>query len=226
MFWERHHTNIFAWSAPTPPPAFSVFTGNYLFFTITASMKWFCLLPLFFIFCCHPPAKAQLSPGIKAAPAQSWMKGHRSDYVDGLSVAFSFYRQLSPYIAIGMEPGLVQRGSGQYYGFAGGFIIDCLIPPCYYSDFIEGDGATMRTTWLQNPVLVKLGAPLAGNKFYIYVSAGGGISWLAGGYYDAWGYDENPFFPKQESRAIDFSKHPAPDRWDFGLHTRLGLSCR
>ena len=172
------------------------------------------------------PANAQLSFGIKVSVTKAWHSSDPSDApnMQGLSTTLSLYKKLNKFIEVGLEPGIVQRGTTQTFGpdiytcylccFG-----DCVIPGYSISKSVTG----LKASYIQAPLLLQVKLPLANGKLAVFGKTGGGPSWLASGYYDTDVFDDITFETRPENKALDFSKNDSPKRWDIGLNSGAGI---
>ena len=175
------------------------------------------------------PANAQLSFGIKGGVNQAWFNEQPSDApkLNGLGTTLMLYKRVNKFLEIGMEPGVVQRGTTQpfnqnYYYPYNCFCCfgDCLLP---INSYPYNSSSGLRATYAQLPIMARSKWPLLNGNMAIFLKAGGGPSWLAAGYYDTQVYDEATFQTVPENKALDFSEENSPRRWDFGLYSGAGL---
>lgn len=185
----------------------------------------FLLLLAFFIF--YLPANAQLSFGIKASNTKAWYAGMNDDAekIGGMGITFNFYKKMNKVISIGMEPGIVQRGTTQRFGddyFFGCLCCfgDCVLPE---DEPIFDPAANMlKSSYLQIPLFFQFHIP-TNNRLDIYAKIGGGPSWLASGNYHTSTYDFETFKTIEENKAINFTEADPLNRWDWGAQAGIGI---
>ncbi len=174
------------------------------------------------------PANAQLSFGIKGSITQSWFNDEPSDApkMNGLGTTLLLYKRINKHFDIGIEPGMVQRGTEQQFdrGIYNPYLCiccfgDCLVPEAYP----YGKSNGLRTSYVQAPILARANLPIAKGKIALFGKFGGGLSWLASGYYNTQVYDESSFGVKPEVKELDFSEEDSLKRWDWGLYSGAGF---
>ncbi len=186
------------------------------------------LLSLAFLFLFFS-AEAQLTFGIKGSfiEAKQVLYDSKTASIPGLGTTLILYKKVNKFLEIGMEPGIVQRGTGQhltqgYYYYAP--ITFCGFG-CYTSSYYPTNNPTngLKTTYFQAPLMTRIGLPLAKGKMAIFGKIGGGPSWLANGYYESEVLDENTFEIKPETRELEFTEETGINRWEWGFYSGGGI---
>ena len=167
-------------------------------------------------------AQAQFSFGIKAGYSQAWLSSSVDNFeiakLNGLSNTVVVYRRINKILELGVEPGLVKRGqaNGWFPSYCCLEFCDCFFP------FTSSDHA-ISMNYIQLPLLVKAGLPLAKKKFSIAAKIGGGPSWMTSGTYQTEEFNENTFEFRPVTRRISFDGFEGMNRWDWGFYTGAGI---
>lgn len=176
---------------------------------------------------CFSEMQAQWSFGIKATANKNWyndvelnpLKKGPDSKLRQLQVSAQVYRQLGKHFSIGLEPGVVKRGtndpfSNNYYGcfiFCGTGLDYGRFPYDHTAVFMD---------YIQLPLQVKYHQGLFKNKLEAYAKIGYGISYAVAGYTEA----ENFYlFETPQVEQIAFSKDADFKRWDNGIYAGLGF---
>ncbi|MEZ4953890.1 MAG: outer membrane beta-barrel protein [Saprospiraceae bacterium] len=183
------------------------------------------------ILACYLPANAQLSFGIKGGVNNAWHSGaNDAPKMQGLSTSLTVYKKLGKFLEIGMEPGFVQRGTTQQYGYQNYYYYCdvCCFGPCYdptLGDMSGNPYQGLKASYIQAPMMVRGSLPLAKGKVVLSGKMGGGPSYLSSGYYGETVMDETSYFLKPASRELDFSEDDGTGtkRWDWGLYGGMGV---
>ena len=171
------------------------------------------------------PAKAQLSFGIKGSYTNSWHSNDSELKLGGMGASVTFYKRFGKILEIGIEPGVVQRGSNQLYVEPFNYLnFMCCFGDCFTPALTPGNKSqNIRMTYLQAPVYLRANIPMANGKLAIIPKIGGGASWLASGYYDTNVMDEETFQIAPETKPLDFSSDGSLKRLDYGIQGGVGI---
>lgn len=180
-------------------------------------MKTPFLLSLFFLLI-YLPANSQISFGIKASHTKAWFSSDDKAKMDGLGTTVTFYKRLNKFLEIGIEPGLVQKGTSQIYGEYS--FIMCCFGPCPLED---EPARKLKATYAQAPFMAQLRLPIKNSPFILTGKLGGGASYLTSGYYETITYPDFGFEGREKTKALDFNANDDLNRWDFGFHQSIGL---
>ena len=186
-------------------------------------MKPLLLLSLALLFC-YLPANAQISFGIKGSYTKAWFSTDQEAKMDGLGTTVSLYKRLNRYLEIGIEPGVVQRGTNQMFGHGNYFpFIICCIGPCPLIPNMPGTNNALKANYVQAPLLVRARVPLGTSPLTAFAKLGGGPSYLASGNYETTNMDDTTFEIKPVIAELGFSDEYSFKRWDWGLYGGIGV---
>ena len=197
--------------------------NSYQNFTI---MKKSVLLSLaFFLFCLS--ANAQFTFGIKGSLNKSTLSGNTDDAtkMEGLGFSILFYKKVNKFLEVGIEPGIVLRGTTQPFGRYNYCLCcfgDCILP--YYPE--EPEANFLQTSYIQAPIMARANVPIVKDKLILFGKFGSGVAWLNSGYYETSVYDEVTFLLRPENKTLDFSGDHSFKRWDWGLNGAIGLGAK
>ncbi len=188
-------------------------------------MKKSLLLSLVFL-ACYLPANAQWSLGLQGGYSKAWHNNYyvtRNDdaplpKVSGWQMLVPVYRSLNRFIQMGVEPGVVQRGMIANSGSL--FFFDQVFDPT--SSFFPVYQHRFYTTFVQMPVMIKVNAPLADDQLSFFVKGGIGPSWLMAAEAGMDGGAEFGLAENGTLEEIDLKENEV-GRWDFGMHSGVGL---
>lgn len=173
-------------------------------------------------------AEAQLSFGIKSSQTKAWFteKDEDAGKMAGMGITFQLSKRFGKILEVGIEPGIVQRGTSERFGNE--YLFMCCFGDCLYPDheIFDYQANTLKSSYLQMPIMTKAHLPTKKGIFDLYAKLGGGPSWLASGSYYTRTYDEETFAHVPESKNIEFTDNHPFNRWDWGVNAGLGLGIK
>ena len=148
-----------------------------------------------------------------------------SKALNGYGTAVSLYFQIFRHLHIGIEPGLIRRGSRTVnyltmnhsafhcWDYEANTFKDCEVEA-------YGENRTY-TQYVQVPLLLKGLFPLCNDRLSVFVKAGGGFSWLSSAQHER---GNNELFGIGfESSAINLQEVTHIKRWDRAWYTGAGF---
>lgn len=174
------------------------------------------------------PAKTQTSFGIKGSFTNSWMKSDKDAKLGGIATTLTFYKKINKFLELGIEPGMVQRGSMKTPGIEheyANYIFCCF---CTAEGCYGGPGGTaglkpMNANYIQAPFMARGNFSMAQGRISLLPKIGAGPSWLASGYYETEVYEDDYFNGVPETQALTFESGDVDKRWDWGFYAGAGI---
>lgn len=176
--------------------------------------------------------KAQNQVGIQISGVKSWHGSvdNQQQMIDGFNITVPMYKKITPFLYLGIEPGVAQRGSDNvnYFGFDNFLLMPALINVRIFSFFDPSNNAvSFHSNHIQLPFLAKVYAPTQNDQLKFYFKAGPGISWMASAYIEEgnFNFTENDMDDANGTiRKIEFQGDHGYNRFDFGFYGGFGIA--
>ena len=167
---------------------------------------------------------AQVSVGLKTHYGTAWQEYGKlpingfDQRIDGYGLSAEFTYQLNPHFQIKARPGYIRRGAACEPGFLPSpNMINA--DPIFLIATVED--ATIYTNYIEFPILFSAQWELV-NRLSLFVEGGGGIAYMLNGYRTIQFSTKPPGL--SIDRDLNFKDEKTLNRFDFGLHSGLGLS--
>ena len=159
-------------------------------------------------------AEAQLEVGVQMSYGSSWQE-YGDDFtpdqnnfkIKGFRGAISLFYPMNSWMSIGVEPAFTRRGAACVPGFV-------------WVNPIPIEDASINGNYVELPLLAKFDYPIWKDQLFAVARVGASAAYMLNGFIEF-----QPFNPEDPTQRtdIDFEVTPEIRRWDFGLHTGLGL---
>ena len=154
---------------------------------------------------------AQVSLGIKTSYVKAWEEygdvGLPDDaeiHVNRFNISALAYYNINDFVAVGIEPGFMQKGAACEPGF-----------------IIFGADAKLLLNYIEAPVMLKLNTPVIGNTLSIFGKVGVGGSRLETAFREI---DLTDHPGSVVRTKLDLEEEGSMNKWDYGFHGALGLA--
>ena len=148
-----------------------------------------------------------------------------SNKVEGYGLAVSLYYHLNKYWQIGVEPGVVKRGSG-VYSYGAYMLFDCgdfegfSFEECSPTPINE---TRVYAQYAQVPLLMKFNVALFKNRLSIFLKGGGSVSWLS----SAQNQTTNVYLDQPSVfQSVNLKEEGVLNRWDLGVQMGSGINIK